>query len=269
MQYEPLKHRIDRFISKHVFLKKVFFLLLDIYLLRTWHVHKELRKFSKTKSYHLAVLDAGAGFGQYSWFILRTFKKVNVTAVDVSEEHVLKARRFFAKAGYPNAQFQTEDLTRFCDENAFDLILSVDVMEHILDDRNVFGNFYQSLKSEGMLLISTPSDQGGSGVHDHDEEESFIDEHVRDGYAVSDIREKLESAGFKKVEAKYTYGSPGKISWLLQMKIPVTLLNNSRFFVLLLMIYIPVIIFPCLILNFFDTVLKHKSGTGLLVKAWK
>ena len=42
------------------------------------------------------------------------------------------------------------------------------------------------------LLISTPSDKGGSDVH-NDDEESFIDEHVRDGYSIKDITEKLIS----------------------------------------------------------------------------
>ncbi len=61
-------------------------------------------------------------------------------------------------------------------------------MEHIEDDLKVFGNFYNSLKDNGILLISTPSDRGGSDVH-NEKEESFIDEHVRDGYSINDITE--------------------------------------------------------------------------------
>ena len=63
-------------------------------------------------------------------------------------------------------------------------------MEHIEEDVLVFQNFYKSLKNNGILLISTPSDKGGSDVHD-DHGESFIDEHVRDGYSIKDITEKL------------------------------------------------------------------------------
>ncbi len=74
--------------------------------------------------------------------------------------------------------------------NCFDIILSVDVMEHIEEDVLVFKNFYNSLKNNGVILISTPSDQGGSDVH-NDHEESFIDEHVRDGYSIKGITDKL------------------------------------------------------------------------------
>ena len=66
----------------------------------------------------------------------------------------------------------------------------------------------RSLKKGGRVIISTPSDKGGSDVH-HDHDESFIDEHVRDGYGIDEIDNKLKDAGFNKVVAKYTYGRPG------------------------------------------------------------
>ena len=69
-------------------------------------------------------------------------------------------------------------------------------MEHIEEDVQVFKNFYNSLKNNGVLLISTPSDKGGSDVH-NEHEESFIDEHVRDGYSIKDITEKLITCRFQ------------------------------------------------------------------------
>jgi hypothetical protein len=141
-------------------------------------------------------------------------------------------------------------------------------MEHIEEDRVVFKNFYNSLKNDGILLISTPSDKGGSDVHGSNEE-SFIDEHVRDGYSIKDITRKLTSAGFKAVETAYTYGKPGNISWRLSMKYPIKMLNISYFFFILLPFYY-LIFFPVsIILNIFDLSLTHKSGTGLLVTARK
>jgi hypothetical protein len=141
-------------------------------------------------------------------------------------------------------------------------------MEHIEEDVLVFKNFYNSLKSDGILLISTPSDKGGSDVHGSNEE-SFIDEHVRDGYSIKDITGKLTSAGFKTVETAYTYGKPGNISWRLSMKYPIKMLNVSYFFFILLPFYY-LIFFPVsIILNIFDLSLTHKTGTGLLVTARK
>ena len=119
-----------------------------------------------------------------------------------------------------------------------------------------------------MLLISTPSDQGGSDVHE-DNEGSFIGEHVRDGYNIKDIEDKLKLSGFSKVEPRYAYGTPGKISWRLSMKYPMQMLSTSKLFFIILPFYY-VIAYPIsFVLNYFDTNTSHKTGTGLIVKAYK
>jgi SAM-dependent methyltransferase len=182
---------------------------------------------------------------------------------------------FFHKAKQANAHFEIADLTKFKQQEKYDFVLSVDVMEHIEEDVQVFKNFYASMKRGGMLLISTPSDQGGSDVHHHDHDhandgtDSFIDEHVRDGYAIPDIKAKLQEAGFSKSEAHYSYGWPGKISWRLSMKYPILMLNASKIFFVILPFYY-ILSFPfALVLNYLDVAIKHQTGTGLIVKAWK
>jgi hypothetical protein len=141
-------------------------------------------------------------------------------------------------------------------------------MEHIAEDEKVFRNFYASLKKKGVVLISTPSDQGGSDAHGKDDE-SFIGEHVRNGYGQEEIRTKLSGAGFKDINVLYTYGKPGSISWLLSMKYPVKMLNASRVFYLFLPVYYLVAFPISLILNILDVRFRHSTGTGLLVTARK
>ena len=160
------------------------------------------------------------------------------------------------------------DLTKYVRENYYDLVLSVDVMEHILEDVQVFRNFHASMKPGAMLIISTPSDRGGSDVQG-DEESSFIEEHVRDGYNIEDIQTKLKQAGFSRMEAKYSYGSPGKIAWRISMKWPIQLLGLSKLFFIIIPFYY-LLFYPfAFILNYADTYGDHATGTGLIVKAWK
>jgi SAM-dependent methyltransferase len=192
-----------------------------------------------------------------------------VEAVDVKEEQIADCNAFFSRIGRNNVHFDVADLTKFSKLGTFDLILSVDVMEHILEDEQVFRNFYAALKQDGTLLISTPSDQGGSDVHDHEEGSSFIDEHVRDGYNMDDIREKLKRAGFARTEAHYAYGTPGQIGWRLSMKYPILLLNSSKLFFILLPFYYLVAFPVALVFNYLDVAGKHTTGTGLVVLAYK
>jgi SAM-dependent methyltransferase len=269
MQYEPIKQSLGRFFAGSLFMRKTLYFLLDILLLRTWHVKKALRKISRQYPGEASVLDAGSGFGQYTWRMSRMNKLWKIQALDINNEQIEDCNKFFGKSGLSGrVAFNTGDLTSLADINTYNIILSVDVMEHIEEDVFVFQNFYKSLKENGILLISTPSDQGGSDVH-NEEEESFIDEHVRDGYSIHDINEKLTLAGFKDIEAVYTYGKPGNISWLLSMKYPVKMLNISYLFFIILPFYY-LIFFPVtIVLNIFDLRLTHKTGTGLLVTARK
>lgn len=268
MQYDPIKRSLGTVFNKHVVLRKLFYRLLDLLLLRAWHIKHEIRVWAKEHKQATNVLDAGSGFGQYVYYMGRKHRNWKILGVDVKEEQIEDCSVFFSRIGYDHVNFRFADLTKFQSEEQYDLVLSVDVMEHILEDVLVFKNLNASMKDGGMLLISTPSDQGGSDVHDHDHE-SFIDEHVRDGYNIQEIEDKLKSAGFSKVEARYSYGNPGKISWKLSMKFPIVMLNKSRlFFILLPFYFLLTFPFSCL-LNYLDMKGNHKTGTGLIVKAWK
>lgn len=270
MQYDPIKRSLGGIFNRSLFLRRLFYRLLDLLLLRAWHVHSELRKWMKDAPVNADILDAGAGFGQYTYWLYTKSWTYNITSVDVKDEQVADCNRFFGRLGAEHVKFSVADLTEFVNDESYDLALSVDVMEHIEEDVLVFSNICRSLKKGGMLLVSTPSDQGGSDVHG-DDDDSFIEEHVRDGYNINEIQEKMLSAGFSRVEARYSYGAPGKISWRLSMKYPILFLGKvPRWFGFLILPFYFLVTYPfSFILNFLDVRMKHPTGTGLIVKAWK
>jgi len=271
MQYDPIKRSLGNVFNRTPFLRKSFYRLLDLLLLRAWHVHKELRSLKSEllrRGTALNVLDAGAGFGQYTFWLNRKHPKWDILAIDVKEEQVADCNRFFRQIGSTNVRFEVGDLTKYVSPDTYDLVVCVDVMEHIEADVQVFRNYHASMKMGGVLIISTPSDQGGSDVHG-DGESSFIEEHVRDGYNIREIEDKLRSAGFSRVEARYQYGTPGKISWRLSMKYPIQLLGVSKLFFLVIPFYYLLTYPIAYLLNWMDVSMKHPTGTGLIVKAWK
>jgi len=269
MQYEPIKRSLGRVFTKSIFLRKTLYILLDLLLLRTWHVKKAIKKIAPSLPEDASVLDAGSGFGQYTWRISSLYNGWRIKAIDINKEQVEDCNYFIAETGRAERiRFETGDLTLLNDTELYDFILTVDVMEHIEKDELVFTNFYKSLKNNGILMISTPSDQGGSDVHDH-EDHSFIDEHVRDGYSTDEIKQKLISAGFRTVHAHYTYGPAGSISWILSMKYPVKMVNKSYLFFIILPLYYLVVFPLSFFLNIIDLNFRIKKGTGLLVIAYK
>ena len=269
MKYDPIKRGLGKVFNRKPVLRKLFYHLLDLLLLRAWHIKRELRKVRRQTGPVADVLDAGSGFGQYTWFMARLSDQWKIKGVDVKEEQVEDCNRFFGKIGRGDqVNFATGDLRKLREKDKYHIVLCVDVMEHILEDTEVFENFVFSMKKGGVLLISTPSDQGGSDVHD-DHDDSFIEEHVRDGYNIGDIEKKLKASGFSGVYPRYSYGWPGRISWRLSMKYPIVMLTTSRLFYVLLPFYY-LLTFPfSLLLNFLDVSLKHRTGTGLIVKAVK
>ena len=269
MQYDPIKQSLGNVFNKATFLRIFFYKLLDLLLLRTWHVKSELRKLKSDLSGKINILDAGSGFGQYSFYMARKYPSSTILAVDIKQEQIDDCKDFFKKINLSDrVRFENQDLTTFTSSNDYHLILSVDVMEHIEEDVVVFKNLYSSLKKGGILIISTPSDQGGSDVHGEGDA-SFIDEHVRDGYNILEIEDKLKEAGFSTVIARYSYGPPGQISWRLSMKYPILMLNASRLFFIILPFYYLVVYPFVLVLNFIDVRRRQSSGTGLIVKAIK
>jgi len=278
MKYDPVKRSLGKVFNSTPFLRKIFYSLLDLLLLRAWHIKKELKIWAKNIKTDASILDAGAGFGQYVYTMSKLNSKFTIKGVDVKAEQIDDCNKFFTQINESHRiSFEEADLQKYKNPDSYNLILSVDVMEHIEDDVQVFRNFHESLKKDGMLLISTPSDQGGSDTHhehDHEHDEDgeahgFIDEHVRDGYNKKDIEDKLILTGFKDIEVYYAYGKYGKIAWKLSMKYPITMLNITKLFFILLPFYF-IITYPIsYILNYLDVNNKNETGTGLIVRAYK
>ncbi len=269
MKYDPIKSGLGKVFNATPFLRVLFYKLLDLLLLRAWYIRRELRKARKVLGEEARVLDAGSGFGQYSHFMSGLSKGWKIKGIDLKSEQIDDCNSFFTRIKRNGrVTFETADLTKFVEKDSYNLILCVDVMEHILEDEQVFRNYAESTRNNGILLISTPSDQGGSDVHD-DHDESFIEEHVRDGYNIGDIEDKLKRSGYTDVDARYSYGIPGKLSWKISMKYPIILLNTSKLFYLIIPVYYLVLYPFAFILNLIDISRRHKSGTGLIVKAVK
>lgn len=263
MNYDPIKNIFAGAIRKFPILRIIFYKILDLMFLRSWYVRRELKKLrSKFGDSKIEIFDAGSGYGQYTYFMTRNLQPCIIYSVDVKEDWIDDCREFFIQKKISNVSFAVEDLTKITHHNKFDLIICVDVMEHIEEDEKVFGNLYSALKPQGYLLINSPSIYGGSDVHD-DDQKSFIGEHARDGYSKEELESKLHPLGFSTYSSRYTYGFWGDKAWRLGIKYPMVLLNISKLFLLILPLYY-LLTFPfTLIMMSLDFTSDNKLGSGI------
>lgn len=266
--YDPVKDRFASIIRQFRFLRTLFYKLLDLFFLRSWYVRYLLKKYGSELDHkgNWKLLDAGSGFGQYDRYILKTFQNVQVKAIDVKADYLSDSRKYFQKeVGQGRITFQQENLLKVNYDNEYNFAICIDVLEHIEEDRKVMSNIYSALKPGGYFLMHSPSIFSEEDAGDDD---SFVDEHARVGYAPDELREKLSSSGFTPIDISFTYGSKGHLAWELLIKYPMLWLTYLRLWALPLMAvyYIPILPLS-LILMAWDMKDDNEKGAGIYALA--
>lgn len=268
--YDPVKDRFARIIRSSRLLRTLFYKILDLFFLRSWYIRRVLRREGGKldREGQWTLLDAGSGFGQYDRFILREFDQVLLTAVDVKEDYLEDARRYFSREiEGGRITLNKADLLELDSPDSYDFVLCVDVLEHIEEDVRVMRNIAGALKEDGLFLMHSPSIYS---EEDAEGEESFVDEHARTGYSEEDIRAKLREAGLEPVEVSYTYGPKGHRAWELIIKYPMLWMTRWKLWVLPLMaVWYLFVLPPALLLMKWDMDAEKPRGTGIYALARK
>ena len=149
------------------------------------------------------VLEVGAGIGQITEALL---KKRDITRLASIEPHPSFYRQLVEK--FPGHNIIHGIFKDIKEGDDWDTILSINVLEHIGDDENELKNYYDCLaKNVGTLCLFVPA---------RPEIYSQIDKdfgHFR-RYTRSELRAKLERAGFQIVRLRY-YNIVGYLAWWL------------------------------------------------------
>ena len=85
MQYDPIKRKLGVFFNITPLFRKTFYRMLDLLLLRSWHVRKAVRQWEKQVTGPQTLLDAGSGFGQYDYYLARRHHDWTIKGVDVKQ----------------------------------------------------------------------------------------------------------------------------------------------------------------------------------------
>src|SRR6478672_9747728 len=111
-----------------------------------------LSKIEPTNQQKLRVLDLGCGNGSLSHLIAQ--QGYEVVGVEESEAGVAIARQSFPDCHFINASIY--DLPYSDLGNSFDIVLSAEVVEHLLYPRDLVRAAQKCLKPNGRLILTTP-----------------------------------------------------------------------------------------------------------------
>lgn len=254
MQYDPVKDRFATYVSIFPGFRCLFYKLLDAILLRQAYVKKAINRHFRDGN---LFYDAGAGFCQYSDYVLRKYPAAEVFAVDLKTQYL----ESYAHVADNRFSFHSADLQTYKPQRQYHMAIAIDILEHIEDDLSTLKNFHAALVEGGTLIISTPSDL--------DEAAKFTEEHVRPGYNKLELEQKLENCGFEALSSRYSYGFWGALSWRLLLKYPLKMYSQSRYSMPLIAVYYLLVFIPARLMMLMDLTGVNNSGTGIIIEARK
>ena len=158
------------------------------------------------------LLDFGCGNGNYGFVVASEHPQSRIDSYDSDQRKFPLLRKL---KGKPNNLFflSWEDYSTL-PEQSYDFILCIDVLEHIKDDVGTLKYLTGLLKPGGILFIHLPKNHlKRKGVlQDVSREEH--DDHVRDEYTESEIRDLFEGiSSLKLLNLVYTFGFWGELAW--------------------------------------------------------
>jgi SAM-dependent methyltransferase len=155
---------------------------------------------------HRRILDAGCGPGVFSFELAKRHPQARVLGIELEPDLVERANEIARRAGLTNCRFEKGDVTQLDFEGRFDLVVSVDNLEHVEDDVTAMETLRRALRPGGKLAVHVPGYERrwllfGRRVN------FDVPGHVRPGYRAPELSQKLRLAGFDVIDQRYTYGA--------------------------------------------------------------
>lgn len=212
----------------------------------------------KNRPYH-HILDAGSGPGVFSFELGRRYPEAKIIGVDLLEGSIQACEHIAKKLNITNVRFQQSPIEALPQHNCFDLILCVDILEHIQDDLAALKGLYHAAAPGGFLVLHVPALYRRYPVWQ--KRLNFdVETHVRTGYEPHEIQAKVKRSGFLICETGFTYGFWETLVNNISYMITRARMRNKAIYAL---------VFPILyLISWFGARARPKNlGAGIFVTA--
>jgi len=157
-----------------------------------------------------SLLDVGCRQGHYAIRIARLHPNVEVKGIDIDGESVLEGESVRNIFGLKNLSFEKEDVCSLQATGSYDVVLLLQVMEHLVDDLAALRNVHRVLRNAGILVITVPNLNLKSESARKLRKHVKIQSHFRQGYRPADMERLLTQAGFRIQRMEFLSGKIGQ-----------------------------------------------------------
>ncbi len=164
---------------------------------------------------HSRILDAGCGHAYALFWLARRHPEWKIYGMDIDGRLIANNNRIASDLGLINLMFNEGDVGQLRTDLPFDLILSIDVLEHVADDVHTLSVWRQSLCPTGWLILHLPLRHQMQKRIFPIFKQHTISNHVRDEYTIEEISMKLSSVGFRVCRLQFGFGFWGELAFEL------------------------------------------------------
>lgn len=188
-------------------------------VVKSLYLQRSVAKFLRTG--HKAILDAGCGpGGQLAALLAARYPTCSVEGWDLY--CACAAVSPTSHGAQANLILREADLASLTSVSAYDLVYSIDVLEHIHDYADVLDRLVMALRPGGLLFIHVPSTKQRTWFKATDAETANDfrehragDDHVREGFDKATLISDLERRSVSVVEARWTFN--GVTAWFKEV----------------------------------------------------
>jgi len=230
-------------------------------VVRRAHLSRALARLNGLRTGN--ILDVGCGGGRHAFLLARSYPAAAITGIDVDAEALAAAERRNTVPSPDRVSFVLRDASDNVPGRDYDLILCIDVMEHIFNDRRFLRNVAAALRDGGAFFLHTPAleQRRYFGVTEDDARYAGGTEfgHVHRGYGADELTDMVSEVGLTVTDAWSTFAAPA--AWLSDLDY---ILARRRLLPLRLVPF-----FGSLIFGAYEKRRPPKNGRGVAIIARK